>query len=187
MSPDGVHGMVLKICASSLSNPLAVILKLSIETGVVPDQSRSSNVSPLFKKGRRLVAENYRSKKTLDLFVRYVIVWHLDNTNLISDKQHGFVSGRSCVTNLLETIDYITYNAWKKKATDVVFMDFLKAFDMISHRKLIQRLKTYGAYGKLLKWIENFLKNRKQRVMMGDFVSFWIDVLTSIAASKYCR
>jgi ribonuclease P/MRP protein subunit RPP40 len=75
---------------------------------------------------------------------------------------------------------YNTNNAWKKKATDVVLIDFSNAFDMVSHRKVIQKLKAYGVNGKQLKWIENYLKNRKQRVMMGDFVLFWIDVLSGV-------
>ena len=95
-------------------------------------------------------------------------------------KRHGFVPNKSCVTNLLETLDVITDALKNGHSVDLVLLDFAKAFDKVSHAKLIQKLKAYGIDGLLVKWIEPFLIGRKQRVLIGDHSSEWEDVTSSV-------
>ena len=90
---------------------------------------------------------------------------------LIAKEQHGFVNRKAYVTNLLETLDLITKSLAEGFTVYVVYVDFLKAFDMIPHRKLIQKLERYGIKDDLLKWIEFFLSGRRQTVVLGDVVS----------------
>ena len=99
---------------------------------------------------------------------------------LIVPGQHGFVPNKACVTNLLETLDIITDALKRGNSVDLVLLDFAKAFDKVSHAKLIQKLEAYGINKTLVKWIESFLTGRKQRVVIGDNSSEWEDVTSSV-------
>ena len=93
--------------------------------------------------------------------------------SLLSKHQHGFRNGKSCTTNLLEATYYVTKILAEKGALDILFIDFEKAFYKVQHKRLLHKLSKYGIKGKLLKWFEAFLKNRRQRVVLGEAVSEW--------------
>ncbi len=142
-----------------------------------------ANVSPIFKKGSRFSAANYRPVsltsvlcKVMEKFVKRAITQHLLKNGLLSPAQHGFVKQRGCVTNLIESLDNITQG----NNVLIILLDFAKAFDKVSHRRLIHKLRAYGISGKLLKWIENFLLDRKQRVLLGDNESDWSNVQSGV-------
>ena len=59
-------------------------------------------------------------------------------------------------------------------------LDFAKAFDTVPHKRLLVKLKAYGIDGLTLKWIESFLKNRRQRIIQGEIVSNWVDILSGV-------
>ena len=99
---------------------------------------------------------------------------------LLSPAQHGFLVGRGCLSNLLETIDCITFALAHGHNVDVILLDFAKAFDKVSHRKLLHKLRAYGVGGKLLDWISDFLTMRKQRVVLGEHASDWSDVKSGV-------
>jgi retron-type reverse transcriptase len=105
---------------------------------------------------------------------------YMQSKRLIVPSQHGFVPNKACVTNLLETLDVNTDAIKNGHSVDLVLLDFAKAFDKVSHAKLIQKLKAYGKDGILVKWIESFLTGRKQRVLIGDNCSEWEDVTSSV-------
>jgi hypothetical protein len=105
---------------------------------------------------------------------------HLLENDLISKSQHGFMPGKSCTTNLLETLNKITDSLNKKQMIIMFLLDLAKAFDSVPHNKLIDKLKAQGIDGKLLKWISNFLTGRKQRVVMGEVVTEWVEVLSGV-------
>ena len=90
------------------------------------------------------------------------------------------MKGKSCTTNLLEYLEIITDAIHNGIPVDVLYTDFKKAFDSVSIKKLLSKLLASGISGILLKWIECFLSNRKQRVVMGDCVTDWIDVLSGV-------
>ena len=77
---------------------------------------------------------------------------------------------------ILETVDYISQALAKKKPVDVIYLDFAKAFDKVSHRLLLYKLAKYGIQGRLLAWIGDFLSMRRQRVVLGDTCSDWTSV-----------
>ena len=86
-------------------------------------------------------------------------------TNAIPCKeQHGFTSGRSCLTNLLETFENWTKALDEGYGLDVVYLDYRKAFDSVPHRRLLEKLKGVGINGKLLLWLEDFLVSRTMKV-----------------------
>ena len=80
--------------------------------------------------------------------------------------QHGFREKRSCETQLIMLIDELAKNMQMGKQTDLILLDFSKAFDKVAHEKLLLKLHHYGIRGDTLKWIKDFLDNRKQAVVM---------------------
>jgi hypothetical protein len=84
------------------------------------------------------------------------------------------------MTNLLETLDLITETVNRGFSVDLIFLDFAKAFDMVSHAGLLVKLKSFGFDDQLIKWMKSYLSGRRQRVVLGDVVSSWRDVLSGI-------
>ena len=116
----------------------------------------------------------------MERLVRNAIVDHMTENNLFSTSQHGFISGKSCITQLLEFMEDITESIDNGKDVDIVYLDFSKAFDKVAHRRLIKKLENYGITGTLLNWIQDFLSNRKQRVVIKGESSDWTDVTSGI-------
>lgn len=63
---------------------------------------------------------------------------------------------------------------------DILFLDFLKAFDMVPHRRLLKKLEGYGMNRGMLRWCESFLTRRRQRVVLGECVSEWMEVTSGV-------
>jgi hypothetical protein len=116
----------------------------------------------------------------MESLLRDEMMDHLMVNNLLNRSQHGFVFGKSCVTNLLETLDTITGALDRGFCAVAVFLDFAKAFDSVVHSFLTNKLEAYGFRGKILKWLNDFLTNRKQRVVIGSAQSNWLDVLSGV-------
>ena len=91
----------------------------------------------------------------------------LDKHKILKTSQHGFRSGHSCETQLIQTIPDFTSALDNKTQTDVVIMDFSKAFDTVPHNRLLLKSSQYGVDGKINDWLSSFLKDRKQRVVVG--------------------
>ena len=108
------------------------------------------------------------------------MVRHLEENNLLLSSQHGFLSGRSCLTNLLEYLEYITSEIDNKKPVDVVYLDFSKAFDKVAHQRLILKLQNIGFGSTVCKWIVDWLKNKKQRVRLNGAYSDWAEVTSGV-------
>jgi ribonuclease P/MRP protein subunit RPP40 len=105
---------------------------------------------------------------------------YLNSNKFLSPCQHGFVDQKTCTTNLLETMDMLTSSMADKKQIDLIFLDFAKAFDKVPHQRLLLKLLKYGINGIMLAWIKAFLSNRRQRVIMGNSVSNWVKVSSSV-------
>jgi len=112
---DGIHPAILKNCAKSLSRPLFFIFAKTIVSKEVLRDWKNANITPIFKRGSKLEAVNYRPVsltsvvcKVMEGIIRDVLMKYLISNNLISKEQHGFVPKRCCTTNLLETLDMIT-------------------------------------------------------------------------------
>ena len=185
--PDGIRTSILKNCAKSFAFPLVLIYKASVDKSSLPIQWVTANVCPIYKKGDKLVASNYRPVsltsilcKLLETIIRTKMEKYLYDNCLISSKQHGFVKQKSCTTNLLETLDLISCLISQNKPVDVAYLDFAKAFDTVPHKRLIHKLRAYGISGRLLNWIKSFLTNRRQRVVQGEAKSSWSNVLSGV-------
>ena len=108
------------------------------------------------------------------------ITSHLVENNIISCEQHGFQRGSSCVTQLLECFDDWLTNLDENLGTDILYLDFTKAFDCISHTHLLYKLEHYGIKGKLLRWLSAFLRNRRQRVVSQQTFSNWEPIISGV-------
>ena len=105
---------------------------------------------------------------------------HLEAKDIIFDKQHGFRKKRSTDTQLLVFTQYILANLSGGRQTDVIIMDFAKAFDKVPHYRLIQKLERYGITGPVNTWVEKFLKDKKQRVACEGIYSDWGLVISGV-------
>ena len=177
--PDNISTNVLRKCPD-LDQPLTIIYNQSIQRGSMPQDWRDANITPLFKKGFRTLASNYRpislTSQVVKILERILSdhIWDLLHKNdFVSCDQHGFRAGCSCVTQLLECLHDWTGNFDKKISTDIVYLDFSKAFDSVPHKRLIYKLKLAGIRGKVLRWVECFLSNRRQRVILRNGCSHW--------------
>ena len=170
--PDGINPTILVELADILAKPISIIFNISLDSGNIPEDWRKAQVSPIFKnKGSRLNSTNYRPVsltcilcKAMETLVRKHLVNHLENNRIISRHQHGFTTGRSCITQLLETLDIWTEILDDGGGIDVVYTDFMKAFDSVPHRRLVAKTEAYGVRGKVLRWIKDFLSGRTQEV-----------------------
>ena len=166
--PDGLHPMVLNRCADIIAEPLSQIFQKSYDTGLVPTDWKEANISPIFKKGSRNDPGNYRPVsltsvvcKLMESIIRDNMVIFPEEGGLLNSNQHGFMKKRSWLTNLLETLEEWTKSLDEGYGIDVIYLDYRKAFDSVPHKRLIEKLKGYGLYSKVITWIENFLQKRQ--------------------------
>ena len=190
--PDGLNARVLKECSNEISPTLALIYNESLARGDVPDEWRQANVSPVFKKGEKYDAANYRPVsltciccKTLEHILVSNINKHLALDSILADCQHGFRSQRSCETQLVQFVHDIISNLdgavnRGHKQTDLIIMDFAKAFDKVPHRRLLHKLEYYGIRGSTHKWINSWPSGRTQQLVLDGKASDPVPVLSGV-------
>ena len=171
--PDGLHPKMLKELSATISKPITTIFNSSMCKGLVPKLWKEGNITALFKKGDKTEPGNYRPVsltsvicKTMEKLVRETIVKHMSANKLFSNKQFGFISGRSTTLQLLKVMDEWTKILDKGGKIDSVYMDFMKAFDKVPHRRLLHKMHRYKISEKEIKWVESFLNNRTQKVII---------------------
>ena len=187
VGPDGIPGRLLKLCAHEIVDSLITIFQASLDQGVVPDDWKDANIMPLFKKGDKTSAENYRpisltsvTCKLLEHIIHSNVMRHFDQFNILNDDQHGFRKFRSCESQLITTINDFAEGLSEHQQIDAIFLDFSKAFDKVDHAGLLLKLKDLGIRNSLLKWVESFLSGRSQRVLVEGNVSSPRPVLSGV-------
>ena len=146
--PDGITSTMLKLTAGQVALPLTLLFNLSLSKGKIPDDWKRANVVPIHKSGSISDFNNYRPislcsvvGKLLERVVSGCMVGYLREVGLISDQQHGFVSGRSCTT-LLSSVCHHWAQLLDERSppdVDVIFLDWSKAFDKVSHPILLAK------------------------------------------------
>jgi hypothetical protein len=184
--PDGVHGRILKNCAATLSYPLAKLFSLSYASGRLPAEWKIANVVPVHKKGSRANVENYRPisltsivVKQYEKFVRAKLMSLC--RDLITPNQHGFLPRKSCTTQMVEFTDSLAVSLNSNCRIDSIYFDFMKAFDSVNHDIILYKLKhSFNIDGKLLRFVKNYLQDRKQQVVISNQSSTCLDVLSGV-------
>ena len=145
--PDKIHPRVLHELSDALATPLYLLFTASIEQETIPEDWRTASVSAIFKKGVKKLPNNYRPVsltciccKLLESIFRDVLIDHMKKNKLFSKSQFGFIGGRSTVLQLLTVLDRWTEILDQGGIIDVIYLDFMKAFDKVPHKRLIEKI-----------------------------------------------
>ena len=166
-------------------HPLKLIFEAAIRSGCFPDTWKKGNIIPVHKKENKNLVRNYRPISLLPIFGKIFekvlynnIFKYFNENNFLSDKQSGFREGDSCISQLLSITHeiYKGFDATNSLETRGVFLDISKAFDKVWHEGLLFKLKCYGVEGGFYSILENYLHNRKQRVVLCGQSSNWLNV-----------
>ena len=184
---DNMQPVVLREVAAELSKPLKIIYQLSLNTGTLPLKWLQAGVVPVFKKGSTTDPANYRPVsltsvlcKVLEKIVVNCIIEHIKKNQLTTKVQHGFTPKKSITTNLLEVLNIWSEALMHNIPVDIIYLDYAKAFDTVPHKRLIKQVETFGIQGQVLKWIQAFLTDRKQKVLVNGVESSWSPVESGI-------
>ena len=185
--PDGIPAILLKKMRDVIAEPLAMLLRKSIDENMIIDLHKLQHIAPIFKGGSRLYPKNYRpvslTSHIMKVFERVIvknIINHLQSQNRLNPGQHGFVPNRSTQTQLLVHYETIYQTLFNNQRLDVVYLDFAKAFDKVSHKIVLEKLVKHKIGGLIGKWIKEFLTNRKQVVVVKGCKSNESEVLSGV-------
>ena len=183
--PDGIPARLLKETARQISPSLTVLFNKSLSTGVLPHDWKLANVVPVHKKDNKEHVENYRPISLLSLISKVLerCVFNKIKDHVfeqINNGQHGFVPRKSCVTQLIEVFEYIGRELDLGKQVDVIYLDMSKAFDRVSHMKLLKRLRDFGFGGNILNWFRSYLKDRRQQTTVLGATSSALPVTSGV-------
>ena len=182
--PDMLRPLLLKELREEIAPIIKAIYERSLQTGRLPADWIKANATPVFKKGDKSTAANYRpislTCKVLEHILASNITKHLDEQGIMNDLQHGFQEKRPCETQLVMMVQDLARNANVGKQTDIILLDFSKAFDKVNHGKLLWKLHQYGIRVQVLAWIRAFLESRSQRVVLNGKESESIPVTSSV-------
>ena len=184
---DRFPAVFLKSCKHQLAKPLYLIWRRSLDCGEIPQMLKQSTITPIHKGGSRKEAKNYRLValtshliKIFEKVIRSHIVDFIESNSLLNPNQHGFRAGHSCLSQLLQHHDKITSMLEEGWNVDVVYLDFAKAFDKVDLGITLQKLHNMGITGKVFTWIQAFLRDRQQCVVVGGKKSEFVPVPSGV-------
>ena len=185
--PDNISVNMVKLCGEHLCVPLKIIFDNILKTGIFPDQWKEANVTPVHKKNDKQLIANYRPISLLPILAKVFerIIFknlynYLNSNNLITNNQSGFRPGDSVVNQLLSIVHDIAFEDKNCLEVRSIFLDMSKAFDKVWHEGLIFKLKQNGVEGNLMALFQNYLTNRKQRVVINGSESTWGDIKAGV-------
>ncbi|MCG8046320.1 MAG: reverse transcriptase domain-containing protein [Candidatus Thiodiazotropha endolucinida] len=185
--PNFISYRLLKSFARAVTKPLTILFNRLINDGIFPDPWKFSYVIPIPKKGDASDPSNNRPIALLNPLgkvMERVIFKHLYNylysNGLIYNRQSGFIPGHSTTLQLIDIYHSICNIFDNNQFSCMVFCDISKAFDRVWHEGLIFKLKQYGISDQLLSFLENYLSNRKQSVLLNDVISPSLSVTAGV-------
>lgn len=175
---DAITAEILKLAVDFIKEPLTHVINKILETGNFPNAFKTAVIKPLFKKGNRMELANYRPislistlAKVAEKTIKKRITAYLEKYRLLSEKQFGFKQGVSTEDAIVYLTDSLYKSLDNDKAVLCVFLDLAKAFDTVSHKKLIEIVEDLGFRGVALELVKSYLANREQFVKIGNELS----------------
>ena len=175
---DGIPAFILKDCTNVLVGPLTHIINLSLTTGVIPTEWKTAKITPVHKSGSTSNFDNYRPisvipaiAKVIEKTVHHQLLEYLERNKLLSLHQFGFRQKRSTQLATILFTDCIRQSVDKGKLVGAIYVDLSKAFDTLSHSRLLSKLTTYGIMDSSLTWFTNYLFERQQFVNYDGVIS----------------
>ena len=185
--PDQIHPFLLKSCAAALAYPLVKIFRKSLAEGEVPREWKRSAVVPLFKNGSRCAAANHRPVsltsdccKTMERILAQHIVDFMEEHNLFSNNQFGFRKDRGTEDQLLLFYSEVISQVDAGGCVDIAFLDLSKAFDVLNHQVLLEKLRCLRFDDGLVLWIGSFLQSRSMAVKIAGCSSTVREVTSGV-------
>ena len=158
----------------------------SLTHGFIPSSLKRAAITPVFKSGTKTSPSNYRPIsltstiiKVFERIIRKQVVAFMNRQSHLNNTQHGFRSGRSCLSALLDVFDDLMHMLSSDTTVDMIYLDFSKAFDKVVG-VLLHKLKDFGITGKLGIWFFQFLTNRTHYVRIPGGISNDSPVLSGV-------
>ena len=175
---ESLATVMLKEVAAELVPFLQLLFTQWLHAGSVPQARLKATVVPVHKKGKRNQVDNYRPIsltwvpcKIMEHIIFHKTMSHLDSNQVLVDYQHGFWKKLSCETQLICTVEGIARSLDKGEETDLLIMDFSKAFDSVLHQRLLMKLRYYGIHGILNTCLTQWLTCRSQTDVVDGYNS----------------
>ena len=172
--PDGIPARVLKECAVELAAPLSSLFSLCFRTGIQPTMWKIAHVVPVHKKASRSTIKNYRPvsllsicSKVMEDIVNHQLVNYLEKYQLLSNRQFGFRRGLGTADLLTALQHQWVCTVGEGGCVQVLAVDIAGAFDKVSHPGLLWKLQRAGVQGKALRWLHDYLNQRRLKVVVG--------------------
>nr|CAH8832437.1 unnamed protein product [Trichobilharzia regenti]CAH8838028.1 unnamed protein product [Trichobilharzia regenti]CAH8850437.1 unnamed protein product [Trichobilharzia regenti]CAH8867144.1 unnamed protein product [Trichobilharzia regenti] len=176
--PDGLASIIFKNSGCDIPLLLLKFFSISMDTGTYPSEWKTSFIIPHYKSGDRANVRNYRPinitpviSRIMEKVVKDQLSDYLIREDLVTRSQHGFLKNRSCVTCHFDFFNCITSSREARKLVVVLYFDISRAFDMVSHSILFEKLYSCGIRNPLLNWLKSFLSNRVQITKVGSVLS----------------
>ena len=162
--PDGIPAVFIINTRDCIKIPLRIILRKSLDEGNIPDIFKLAYITPIHKGGSKMNPANYRPisltshiMKVFERVIKMHLIRHLQDNNLVRPNQHGFVTGRSTQTQLLQHYSDVFDALIENNRIDTIYLDFAKAFDKVDHHILTKKVINHKIKGKIAKWIQKIL------------------------------
>lgn len=185
MGIDRIGPKLLNYCALALYSPLHHLFLLSLNNGKIPQEWKIHLITPIHKSGDKSKVKNYRLISLLCSVSKVLEKIVFDNiiisvTELITPNQFGFHQHHSTLHQLLKVIQNILESFSNNTQTDIIYLDYKKAFDSVAHTELLSKLWSYGIQGKLWKWFQAYLSGRMQCVQLNNVTSELLPVISGV-------
>ena len=160
--PDKIPARLLKECSEQIAPSLYSLFNHSLSIGQIPREWKSADVTPIHKKDPKEDAKNYRPISLLPIVSKVLEHCVAIDFTIISVLQHGFLPNRSCVTQLLLVLHTVGQSLDNNIQSDMIYLDFAKAFDTVDHSALLAKLRLYGVKDQLFCWFKDYLSVHKR-------------------------